>query len=386
MPRTVAHFIRKSTHLKASFIQNQITHHDRYRPVIVFKYEAKKMDGGFAEFTNTNFATLNLWKQQNFWARFQYQYPRLVTAKDAGQIEDFLTEHKVSILHFHYGTDAGLYYPFLKKSTLPSVVSFYGYDCSGFPKRLFGYGRWYLKNRVFPFIDKVLAMSNDMKNDLLAVGCPEEKIIVHYYGSDVKRFFLKKHYNNRSSDIRFLIISGLEPQKGHFFLLEAFQKAYFQNHSIRLDIFGWGQLKDKLHQHIVKNNLASFVKMHGPVVYASGKHLEQLRKADVFIHPSVTDTNGDKEGIPGAIIEAMAAGLPVISTFHAGIPFIIQNGKTGMLVDEWDIDALVDAILKLAGNVEQRRRLGHAGQDYAIKYLDLFQKEQELEQIYDGLI
>ena len=75
--------------------------------------------------------------------------------------------------------------------------------------------------------------------------------------------------------------------------------------------------------------MGKYVTWHGPTVYASEEHKKYLQNADVFVHPSVTDVNGDKEGIPGAIVEAMAAGLPVISTYHAGIPNIIKNNKTG---------------------------------------------------------
>ena len=106
----------------------------------------------------------------------------------------------------------------------------------------------------------------------------------------------------------------------------------------------------------------------------------------MFIHPSVTDRKGYKEGIPGAIVEAMAAGLPVISTYHAGIPYIIKNHETGLLIREWDYEDLVKSILELTENLQLRKTLGQNGQDYALKYLNLSIKESELEKIYDNLI
>ena len=132
--------------------------------------------------------------------------------------------------------------------------------------------------------------------------------------------------------------------------------------------------------------MENFVKMNGKIIYGSDIHLKALFNADVFIHPSVTAENGDKEGIPGAIVEAMASGLPVISTYHAGIPYIIENQQTGVLVNEWDVDALAEGILELAENSSKRKMIGLAGQEYAMNNLDLFEKEKELEEIYMSLI
>lgn len=385
MQKTVAHFIRKSSQLRASFIQNQILNHINYKPVIIYKYESEKDDGGFAEFDNDDIPVLNLWDKKDFKSKLLYEYPKLITKKNVEKINEFLEVRKVSVLHFHYGTDAGVYYPFLKQTKIPSVVSFYGYDCSGFPRRLFGYGKKYLHKRILPFITKVFAMSPDMKNDLLKIGCPDEKIIIHYYGSDVQKFYQIKNHRDVNL-LNFLIIAGLEPQKGHIFLLRAFKDACEQNKNIRLKIFGAGKLETPIKKYIFKNNMTSNVEMMGKVLYGSTQHLNELQKADIFIHPSITDINGDKEGIPGAIVEAMVAGLPVISTNHAGIPYVIENGKTGLLVNEWDIKGLADMILKLSYDYSLRKQLGQCGQKFAMANLDLDEKEIELEKKYDSLV
>ena len=386
MKRTVAHFIRKSTQLRASFIQNQILSHIEYDPVVISKYESQKVDGGFARFESSQFQILSLWNDKDVQSKFLYDGFKLITYRDVKRIQDFLSERKVDLLHFHYGTDAGVYYPFLKDTQIPSVVSFYGYDCSGFPRRFMGYGKRYLNKRVFPYVDKVLAMSSDMKNDLVAAGCPEDKIIVHYYGTDVKKFHIRHQYNPNRSPVKFLLIAGLEPQKGPMFLLKAFKQAYYINPNIRLDIVGDGRLRNKILEFIQVNDMEGYVHYHGPTIYASDEHMSFLRDADVFIHPSVTDTNGDKEGIPGAIVEAMAASLPVISTYHAGIAYIINSGKTGILVNEWNYEQLQDAILLLAGDGKLREQIGKAAQTHALNNLDLHKKEQALEQIYHDLL
>lgn len=382
--KKVIHFVRKSTQLKASFIQNQILNHIGYQPAIVYKFRSNKNDGGFAEFDESNLEILDLSTHSGMEEKVIYTISKSISRRDTRVINEYIENIKPDILHFHYGTDAGLYTPIIKESNIPSVVSFYGYECSGFPRRFFGYGKTFLNNRVFKYVTKVFAMSPDMKNDLISIGCPPEKIIIHYYGTDVDRFYSKKVYKNNKVT-NFLIISGLEPQKGHKFLLEAFQKAHLINPNINLKIFGAGRLESELKRHIMDNSM-DYVQMMGKVVYGSKEHLKQFADADAFIHPSVTDVNGDKEGIPGAIIEAMAAGLPVISTNHAGIPYIIKHGETGLLVDEFDVDSLVKMILRISTEPELRVFLGKKGQEYAMTNLRLADKELELERIYDSLI
>ncbi|NTW49714.1 MAG: glycosyltransferase [Chlorobiales bacterium] len=384
MRKNVCHFIRKSTHVRSSFIQNQINNHLRYKPFIVSKAASDKEDGGFALFDDSGIEWLDLSENEDFTSRVLYKSLKLISKNDRSLLTDFLEKNQIQLMHFHFGTDAGIYSPLLAHVKIPSVVSFYGYDCSGFPKKMMGYGATYLKTRVFPYVTKVLAMSPDMKNDLIKAGCPEEKITVHYYGTDVESFYMNRAYVQKDES-RFLIISGLFEQKGHLFLLEAFKEAYAQNQKIRLAIVGDGPMRDPITDYIKKYDM-HYVSYEGKVVYGSEAHMDYLRNADVFIHPSITETTGDKEGIPGSIVEAMAAGLPVISTYHAGIPYIIEHDKSGLLVKEWDIRALKDQIVRLAANHEDRKRMGVQGQDYAMRYLDLKKKEKELENIYDQLL
>ena len=272
----------------------------------------------------------------------------------------------------------------MKYSGRPSVVSFYGYDASSLKNFLFGYGRRILLN-VFRNATYILAMNPDMKKDLTEVGCPVEKIIVHYYGTDVPKFFVKREYRQKIDTV-FLIISSLTPKKGHIFLLKAFREVLRSNKKMKLLIYGSGGEEERIRAFIKENNLEQYVKMKGKLVYGSEEHLRVLLEADVFIHPSVTAPDGDKEGIPGAVVEAMASGLPVISTFHAGLPYVVKTDKTGILVDEWNIEGLANAILELANDYVKRRKLGIAAQEYSLKYLDLFKKEKELESIYSQIL
>ena len=386
MKPRVLHLIRKKTQLKASFIQNQVISHLDFEPYVVFRFSKNlKSEGGFSEIDINRLNYLDLSVYETFYDNLIYFLFNRISHRKTCILKSYIERNNIKVLHFHYGSDAGIFVPLLKATKLPSVVSFYGYDSSGFAKRNFGLGKLWLRKRVFNYATRILAMSPDMKNDLLKSGCPESKIIVHYYGTDVQKFYKCSVYKDVRV-VRFLIISGLVPQKGHKFLLGAFEEAYKKNKNMRLTIVGAGPMRDEIAAIIEDKILEDIVKLEGPVKYNSQEHIGYLKSHDVFIHPSITDVNGDKEGIPGTIVEAMASGLPVISTYHAGIPYIIENEVSGLLVNEWDVNALTDSILRMADSVELRKKLGKSGQAYALNNLNLKIKELDLENIYRSLI
>lgn len=383
---TVLHLVRKNTQLKASFIQNQILNHINYSPYVIF-YENRdnQLDGGFANPLPPSIPVLSIASNQNILGDISYKAFKRLGKASSNSLIQLVQQINPDIIHLHYATDAGIFLPLLKNIDIPKIVSVYGYEVSGFPLIYWGYGKFLLKNRTYKYAHKILAMSPDMEKDLMDTGCPKEKIIVHYYGSEVQRFKADHVYRDNKA-INFLIISGLTPQKGHLFLLEAFKNAFEKDKNIQLTIVGDGPEKGKILDFINENRMGNHVDVRPFVIYGSEEHKKYLFEADVFIHPSVTDTNGDKEGIPGAVVEAMAAGLPIISTFHAGIPYVVENNMSGLLVKEWDVDALTQAIRTIADDANLRVRLGTAAQLYAIANLDLMMLEKNLEHIYKQLI
>ncbi len=110
---------------------------------------------------------------------------------------------------------------------------------------------------------------------------------------------------------------------------------------------------------------------------------ELFREADVFLHHSVTSEEGDKEGIPTVIMEAMATGLPVISTYHSGIPELITNDVNGLLVKEKDVESYSDTLLKLENCPEN---IGKNARKKVVEEFNLEIETQKLFRIYDRLI
>jgi colanic acid/amylovoran biosynthesis glycosyltransferase len=383
----VLHFVRKNTQLRASFIKNQIFNHIEFASSIVFREDRKiSNDGGFADFSLDNIPYLDLSRNESLPEKFLFQTVKTLSNSQVRTIVSFIEKHKIDICQFHYGTDCGIYYPLLKKISIPSVVSFYGYDSSSFPKYLYGYGRRYLTSRVFNCASGILAMSPDMKQDLIESGCPEEKIIIHYHGVDCMKFKYQKEYPEKDN-LRLLILASLVPKKGHIFLFRSLQKLVDSGiNNFRLRVVGTGRMESDLKNYVLNNNLSDLIDFIGVVNYGSEEMFAEYYNADIFIHPSVIAPDGDKEGIPGTLVEAMSAGIPVLSTYHAGIPSVIESGKTGLLVKENDVDALAGSLIHLLQNRDMRRQLGLAGQEYALKYLDIKLKTKELAGIYSELI
>lgn len=385
MKLLVAHFCRQFLNPTETFIRNQIESHIDFSPIIIFKEYIP--NNPYTKILLEKYPTLNLSSDSNRVKNLRYKYFRLNNKKDTDRIIKYIIDKKVDILHFHFGTDAGFFLKYLRFINIPKVVSFYGYDCSSFPRKYFSLGKLYLKQRTFRYADVILAMSQDMKEDLIKIGCPKEKIIIHYFGSKLEKFSFFDRDISDKKDFTLLILATLTPKKGHRDLLYALNNLIKKGIcNFKLRIVGSGPLEVEL-KRLVKNlSIDSYIHFVGSVPYLSDQMLEEIKNADIFIHPSVTDDMGNKEGIPTIIIEAMASGLPVVSTYHAGIPSVISHNKTGLLVNEHDIDNLANEILKLMNNNTLRKEIGQNAQEFALKNLNLNEKEKELEDIYKQLI
>jgi colanic acid/amylovoran biosynthesis glycosyltransferase len=380
--KNVVHLARWLLPFTASFIRNQIVYHRKYSPSIVY---AQRKESPFYEELSSGYETFCPFDTAGI-DRYLYEKFRILTPDKRVQIMKFIQGKNPDVLHVHYGVDCLIYADIIRELDIPACVSFYGYDCTSFPKRFYGYGKTLLRKNVFynPGVKAVLAMTEDMKEDLLRLGCPPEKIIVHYYGTETKTFYQERVPVKKES-VDFLILSGLNAKKGHFFLIDAFEKlTHSVGREVHLHIVGDGPLRGAIEERVARTGRSN-ITMHGPVRYGSMEHYDFLKMADVFVHPSIVSPDGDKEGIPGAIIEAMAAGLPVISTYHAGIPYIIENERTGLLVAEGDTEGLRNAMERMTMDAELRHSIARAGQQEAVNHLDIKEKEKELEEIYDKI-
>lgn len=255
------------------------------------------------------------------------------------RFKDVIKTFKPDLVITHFGDESLLFLQNIKLDT-PVLVMFHGYDASAWlrvKKYVNFYKNLFKKPNFFP-----VTCSENMKFRMGKTGIPMQKAFVVYYGIDTDFFSPTKKPAN---DIPiFLQVSSFNEKKGHLYTLLAFKK-YLENNlntKFKLILAGEGRLKTDIKNFATKLKLSDYVIFPGWVNREQTKKL--LSKADFFIHHSITDNYGNMEGIPNAIIEAMSMGLPIISTYHSGIPELVTNNKNGILINEKDIDNYAKAI------------------------------------------
>jgi len=310
---------------------------------------------------------------------------KVMATKQAAFFKGKYNEQKPTLIHGHFLTDASYFHPVTRNLDIPKVCSGYGYDVSRYPKQFMGMGKYFFK-RIFKNYDHFLAMSNDMANDLLKLGCPQEKIKIHYHGIDANLFKVDRDYSDKEV-FNILTIASLVPKKGHMSVLKALVLLKQKQPKLKFmyTIVGKGVLRESLEKFIAENDLSGNVDFKGHVKHGD-EFLQVLKNADVFVHPSITDQAGDKEGIPGTIVQAMASGLPVISTYHAGIPEVISPGKNGLLIKENDEATLAEYLVDLSADSKKRELLGANAMQTAQNELDVRIRTKELIKIYKQLM
>jgi len=248
------------------------------------------------------------------------------------------------------------------------VTFFHGYDMSNYLDKA-GRGAY---NYLFRKGDLFLPVSEKWKGLLKDLGCDESKTIVHRMGVDAEKFTFRGGNGAGGGKIKLLTIARLIEKKGVRYGIEAVAKLLPLYPDIEYAVAGDGPLKGELQALIDGFGCARRIKLLG--WKDQDEILGLMREADILLAPSITGSNGAKEGIPVVLMEALAQGIPVVSTFHSGIPEIITDNKTGFLVTERDVDGLASKLESLLTDPELRARMGREGRaaveaDYDVKKL-----------------
>ncbi len=202
-------------------------------------------------------------------------------------------------------------------------------------------------------------------------GTDPDKIRVVYLGVDPKRFAPRPRPPLDPTRVRIVAVGSLIEQKGHVFLVRACRLLVDRGYGVYCQIIGEGDKRVVVEKEIARLALGGQVTLSGELPYDTIQ--QHLSNADVFALPCI-DLRGKGEhvdGIPVAIMEAMALGLPVVSTTLSGIPELVENGVSGLLVPEKDEHALADALARLIGNADLRDALGRAARERIEERFDL---------------
>jgi glycosyltransferase involved in cell wall biosynthesis len=189
--------------------------------------------------------------------------------------------------------------------------------------------------------DFVVAISDYNRRLIDDIGTAGTPVHVIRCGVELARYDFVPAAPPPTGPVRALCVASLEEKKGHRYLLEAISKGPGMDR-IQLDLVGSGKLRECLEAEAERLGVADRVEFHGSL--SECRVAEMLHAADIFVLPSVMDSTGDMEGIPVALMEAMAAGVPVISSRLSGIPELVRDRQTGLLADPGDAAGLRAAL------------------------------------------
>jgi len=325
-----------------------------------------KSHGGLLRFERLWIALMALVTQWRLWrvpfgAGFGNRSDRLSILGLAHRLKEIGGLGDVDLLHCHFGTRAHLAAALrlLGIIDVKIVTTFHGFDVSASIRRR-GPKHY---NLLFRFGALFLPVSKMWARRLCELGCDPALIKVHHVGIDCGlNAFRDRAIGFRGSPaVKLISIGRLIEKKGHLHTLRALAELLRNrpNLTVTLDIVGEGDLKKALERTALELGLSDRVTFHGGLPHS--ETLALLNEAAIFVLPSVTAENGDMEGIPVALMEAMARGMPVISTYHSGIPELVQDGVNGFLVPERDDAALADAIGRAIDSAPKWSEIGRAG-------------------------
>jgi glycosyltransferase involved in cell wall biosynthesis len=218
-----------------------------------------------------------------------------------------------------------------------------------------------------------------MQEQLARLGAPRDKIVYIPYGVDTTVF-------DRAAPAEappwFVAVGRFVEKKAPFITLSAFAKVLPLCPEARLTMIGDGPLLGPCKHLAHAMGISSAVEFLGP--QSPEAVAATMRKSRAFVQHSVRATNGDCEGTPVAILEAQAAGLPVVATRHAGIKDVVVEGQSGLLVDELDGDGMADAMRLLAEDAGLAARMGRVGRQIVLDSFSLPRAIQRLASLIEG--
>ncbi len=282
--------------------------------------------------------------QHPFWQRLLTRSQRVVPSYPCW-LAHRLRHDPPDVLHAHFGPTGCLYLPAAKKLNRPLVVTFYGFD---YQKLLHQRPVFRKKYReLFAGATRVIAASPLWQAELERMGCPSEKIALVRPSPDLECFpFFPR--TKPAGQLHLVQVATFTPKKGHHTTLEAVRLARHDCPNLQLTLAGEpydAALTRQLRAYIRQHRMEPYVIWLDPIQHEQMAAF--LAGFDAFIHPSRRTADGDHEAVCVVLLEAHATGLPILATRHGDFPDQVQHGKTGLLVEEGDAQALAEAIRTL---------------------------------------
>lgn len=285
-------------------------------------------------------------------------------------VENTLPGTNVTHFHAHFSHD-------------PTTVAFYASRLTGIPYSFSAHAKDIyiqlpdlLREKII-HARFVVTCTEYNKKHLQAVGGRDASILKSYHGVDLDFFSdPRKSEANPRGCARILSAGRLVPKKGFSVLIQALHLLRQKGYAFKCTIIGNGPLESRLRNEISQLNLEPYVTLLPPV--SQRELFEYYRTADIFALACEVQHDGDRDGIPNVIVEAMAMNVPIVSTNISGIPECLEHKRNGLLVPEKDSPAMADAMAKILDQPEQAKAFGLAGRKKVEQDFDALRNIQKI--------
>ncbi|WP_162340644.1 glycosyltransferase [Cyclobacterium salsum] len=266
-------------------------------------------------------------------------------------LSDYIKTKKIDLIFANYGPAGARMVPVAKGLGIPLIVHFHGFDAS--VKEIISNNREpYIE--LFKTAKSIIVVSETMKQDLVNLGANENKIKKIIYAPNSKFLNISPDYHSK----QIVAIGRFVEKKAPYLTLMAYKLAKEKCPELKIKFIGDGPLLS------ICKDLAESLHIKD-VSFTGVLNLNEIHNVITnsfcFIQHSKKAFNGDKEGTPVSILEAMASGLPIISTNHAGIPEVVIDGQNGFIVEEGDIETMAEKMIQLFNDRKLAKVFGEKG-------------------------
>jgi colanic acid/amylovoran biosynthesis glycosyltransferase len=307
----------------------------------------------------------------------------VATLKTFYRISALLQDGSYDIIHCQFGTLAPIALAYRDAGIISGklITTFRGIDISKYVQE----NGIYVYNQLFQEGEFFLANCKFFGDRAINLGCDPNRLVVHGSGLDCCKFAFKpRYFPVNANNVQIATTGRLVEKKGIEYAIRAVAKIAETYPNIEYKIIGDGELKEQFEQLITELNIGHIVKLLG---WRQQKEIvEILDNAHIFIAPSITAADGNQDAPVNTLKEAMAMGLPVISTTHGGIPELVEDGVSGFLVPERDVEAIATKLSYLITHSELWENMGKAGRARVEEKYDMNKLNDELVEIYQQML
>lgn len=286
------------------------------------------------------------------------------------------------VIHAHFGPNGLLAMRLREIGALSGkiVTAFHGVDMTKFV-RIHGDNVY---QPLFDAGDVMLPISNFWKRRLMALGCPEDRIRIHHMGVDCTQFDSHPRTLGDGETANIVSIGRFIEKKGMEYGVQAVAALLKRGRRITYNIVGDGPGRSAIEKIIAEAGCGEHIRLLG---WRTKDDIAKiLSNSHILLAPSVTAADGDQEGIPVVLMEALSMGIPVVSTLHTGIPELVEEGVHGYLVPERDVPALAKKLGALIDEADRWPEMGRSGRAKVEREFNNERLNDDLVELYASLV